>query len=58
MEESESLFYAKGEIISLLERRLQSNYIHGFTRPQMYNYPFMNLAYKDEQISLGKNMDK
>lgn len=54
MEESESLFYAKGEIISLLERRLQSNYIHGFTRPQMYNYPFMNRAYKDEQISLGK----
>lgn len=54
LEESESLFYAKGDRISLLERRLQSNYIHGFTRPQMYNYPFMNLAYKDEQISLGK----
>lgn len=54
LEESESLFYAKGKTISLIERRLQSNYIHGFTRPQMYNYPFMNLAYKDEQISLGK----
>jgi carbamoyltransferase len=54
LEESESLFYAKGKTISLLERRLQSNYIHGFTRPQMYNYPFMNLAYKDDQISLGK----
>ena len=54
MEESESLFYANGEKISLLERRLQSNYIHSFTRPQMYNYPFMNLAYKNEQISLGK----
>jgi carbamoyltransferase len=54
LEESESLFHAEGGNIFLLERRLQSNYIHGFTRPQMYNYPFMNLAYKNAQISLGK----
>lgn len=54
LEESETLFSAENDTIELLERRLQSNYIHAFTRPQMYNYPFMNAAFRNAPISLGK----
>ena len=53
-EESESVFIAKKQSIQLLERRLQSNYIHSWKRPQMYIYPFMNKAYSKEPISIGK----
>lgn len=54
LEESETIFKANHDSIVLLEQRLQSNYIHALSRPQMYNYPFMNKNYKHEQISLGK----
>lgn len=53
-EESESVFWGDCSKIQLLERRLQSNYIHTMTRPQMHIYPFMNKAYSNEQISIGK----
>lgn len=53
-EESESVFIGNGNRIELLERRLQSNYIHTLTRPQMHIYPFMNKEYSQEPISIGK----
>ena len=53
-EESESVFWGNNNSIQLLERRLQSNYIHTMTRPQMHLYPFMNKACSEEQISIGK----
>jgi len=53
-EEAESIFFGKGDILKLMECRLQSHYFHAFNRPHNYLYPFMNKKLLREQISLGK----
>ena len=58
LEESESIFWANENEISLLERRLQSNIFHKIDRKQNHLYPFMNSSFFDEKISIGKKYEQ
>lgn len=58
LEESESIFGAEGNEISLLERRLQSNIFHKMDRKQNHLYPFMNPLFFNEKISIGKKYEQ
>ena len=57
-EESESVYIASGNQIELLEQRLQSNIVHTLSREQFHLYPFMNEAYKSEQVSIAKKYEQ
>lgn len=57
-EEAESIFICSDGQVLLEERRLQSNYFHGFHRPHNYLYPFMSEDQLADQISLGKKYEQ
>lgn len=57
-EESESLYIGQGNNVRLLERRLQSQFVHNLSRIQNHCYPFMNKQYLDEPINIAKKYEQ
>lgn len=57
-EESESLYIGRKNNVKLLDRRLQSQFVHNLSRIQNYCYPFMNKLYLNEPISLAKKYEQ
>lgn len=57
-EESESVFIADKNTITLAEQRTQSNVIHTLSRKQFHIYPFMNEEFLKHQISIAKKYEQ
>lgn len=58
LEESESIFEFKNNIMLCKEQRVQSQFIHALSRPQNFLYSFMNSNFFDEKISIGKKYEQ
>lgn len=58
LEESESIFEFKNNVMVCKEQRLQSQFVHALSRPQNFLYPFMNNSFFDEKISIGKKYEQ
>ena len=58
MEESESIFIAKGTEIYTAEQRLQCGYMHPMARAHNFLYPFMNRELFNEPVSIGKKYEQ
>ena len=58
LEESESIFEFKDNILVCREQRLQSQFVHALSRPHNFLYSFMNNNYFNEKVSIGKKYEQ